>query len=93
MDYSGWAFNRDEKERRQIIADRHKIAEPILRGKIEMDKSPGYNHTRFTATVDESVLDQIDEMDVLIYADNGNLCFGGSCSRQGNTFSGSYNTD
>lgn len=92
MYYGGWAFKPDNKERRAEIGRRH--AEIIgLRDKIEMVKGPGHNHVTFTATVDESVLAGLTEMDILILADDGNLCFGGSCSRKGNVFAGSYSTD
>ena len=31
--------------------------------------------------------------EILLLMDWGNLCFGGSCSKAGNKFWGSYNTD
>lgn len=94
MNYAGWAFKPNEKELSQEIRERYAIVTEKLKGKIDLNKSPAYGHTRFTAVVDADIADDLDPMDVLIYADHGNLCFGGSCSKSSDgRFSGSYNTD
>lgn len=93
MDYAGWAFKPDEKEKRAEIQERHKKVSELLKGKVEWTHGSGYNHRTFTAVVDPSVADQVNEMDILICADSGNLCFGGTCTRKGNVFSGRYSID
>ena len=95
MNYSGYAFKPNEKEMRDEIRELAPIALNKLKGKINIEKGSSHARVSFTATVDQDISDDVTEMDVLLYADNGNLCFGGDCTRVGttNVFKGCYWTD
>lgn len=87
--YGGYAFKPNESELAAEIRKRYSELREQYGNGIEITKRHGYNRVSFTVTVPGD----ITEMDALILADDGNLCFGGSCSRNGDTFSGQYFTD
>jgi hypothetical protein len=88
MNYSGWAFKPNEKELSKEISDRYK--ELMQTVKYKISKSPQYGKTSFILEVTEG---DISEMDALIIADDGNVCFGGYCTKQAGKFYGAYFID
>lgn len=66
-----------------------------LRDKEHMSssKSPQYAHTTFSGTLISDEAKALTADEILLLMDCGNLCFGGSCSKVGTKFWGSYNTD
>lgn len=94
MNYAGWAMKPNEKENALAIRTRHKELKEKFGNRIEINKQPAYGFTRFDATVPADIADQVDEMDVLILADSGNVCFGGDCSTHADgKYSGKYFID
>jgi len=89
MIYSGYAFKPNMKELQKEISDRYK---EICDRKIVFKKRPHYSTTYFEGTLSEDQKD-LSELDILILADDGNLCFGGKCTKNGLKFSGCYHTD
>lgn len=55
--------------------------------------SPQYAHTTFSGELLSEEAQALTADEILLLMDHGNLCFGGRCSKSGNKFSGSYNTD
>lgn len=93
MNYSGHAFKEDEKELQATVSKRFKEIER-LSDDFKKEFLPSYAHTKFTMTPQTEEAKALSEFDVLIIADGGNLCFGGSCSKRSDgTFYGRYNTD
>lgn len=92
--YHGWAFGvRKGQMERDSIRTRFKELEP-MRKEFEWGGSSCYAHNKFTAKPLTEAAKALSEMDVLILADWGNLCFGGDCKKSSaGSFSGSYNTD
>ena len=91
MYIKGWAFKPNEKEMQQQYSDRYKkIANTPG---VNYSKTPCYGHNKFSGTLETEEAMALTELDLALIADHGNLCFGGSCSKSGNSFSGTYNTD
>jgi hypothetical protein len=88
----GYAFREYEKELSEYNVKRAKEIQDSG-AKIELRKTPAYGHTKFTGKLLNEEARKLTPADIAIYADHGNLCFGGSCSIHGDMFSGSYNTD
>lgn len=90
----GWAYTADEKAKSECNA---LYFEEIkhLRGKEHMNfsTSPQYAHTTFSGELLSEEAQSLTSGEILLLMDHGNLCFGGSCSKSGTKFSGSYNTD
>jgi hypothetical protein len=96
MHYGGYAYTATEKEEMDRIRKRYQeIA--IYNDQITIKKTPAYAHTKFTAIINLDATQEakaLSEWDILIIADGGNLCFGGSCTKKADgVFTGSYNTD
>lgn len=94
MNYRGYAFTEGwEEEAARIRARFDEIKH--LRGRLGIEKRPGYAHTKFSGSLPagDAEVAALSEEDLLIIADDGNLCFGGSCFRSNGEFSGRYNTD
>jgi hypothetical protein len=88
----GYAFKSYEKELQAYNSKRFKeISESGAQ--IELKKTPAYGHTKFHGKLLNDEAKKLTRADIAIYADHGNLCFGGSCSISGDSFTGSYNTD
>lgn len=88
----GFAFKPYEKELSAYNSKRYKeISESGA--EIEIRKTPAYGHTKFHGKLLNDEAKKLSRADIAIFADRGNLCFGGSCSISGDTFTGSYNTD
>jgi hypothetical protein len=60
---------------------------------ITLFKFPRYGKNDFKGTLNTEETQKLSELDIAIIADQGNLCFGGSCTKVGNTFTGCYYTD
>lgn len=89
MNIEGYAFKSDEAERMEKIQKRYReIAH--LRKKMTLNKVPRYGRTEFYGTLDTDETRQLSETDIAIIADDGNLCFGGTCTKTGNSFRGEY---
>ena len=93
MNYGGWAFSNNEKEQSNEIHDRFLKLKPLLGGDIIINRNSSYGHVDFNGKLLTEEAKSLSEMDLLILADYGNLCFGGSCSIEGDEFSGQYHTD
>ena len=91
MYIKGWAFEPNEKEMQQQYYDRYmKIKDTP--GVVITD-TPCYKHGKFSGTLETEEAQMLTELDIALIADHGSLCFGGSCSKNGNSFSGTYDTD
>ncbi|AZV02170.1 hypothetical protein Arno162_130 [Pectobacterium phage Arno162] len=92
MNYSGWAFRKDESEKRKEISERYQEIKH-LRKDFKWSVNSCYAHNKFTAEPLTDEAKNLSSFEVLILADDGNLCFGGDCSQSNGVFSGRYNTD
>jgi len=92
MNIEGYAFKKNEKELMDRNSDRYKEISHLTKD-IEITKSPAYAHCKFTGKLNSKEAMELSEFDIALIADHGNLCFGGSCTKNGPTFYGSYNTD
>lgn len=99
MIYKGYAFKENEKEQLREIRERYREIRH-LRDQIDWNIESRYAHNIFEGTWDKSSkydaeLRNLSDMDFLILADSGNLCFGGKCyvDRKKRTLRGRYNTD
>lgn len=88
----GYAFKSYEKE---LSAYNFKRYNEIVESgaQIELKKTPAYGRGMFTGKLLNDAAKSLTTADIAIYADHGNLCFGGSCKRSGDSFSGCYFTD
>lgn len=93
MEISAWAFT-DEKNQIKVQKKHSDILKKIatIEG-IEIDKISQYAKTRFKGTLETKEAKALTEYELAVYADSGNLCFGGFCKKSGNRFSGAYYTD
>lgn len=89
---AGWAFEPNERELQDKNSKRFKEIQHI-RESLELDKTPCYGHTKFSGTLKTDEAKALSEFDLALIADDGSLCFGGSCSKSDGGFSGRYNTD
>ena len=93
MHYSGYAYTETEDEQVKTITERFEDIRHLAR-EIRMARNPQYAHTDFRGQLETKEEKELTEMDVLILADSGNLCFGGCCKiNDDGTFFGHYNTD
>ena len=92
MHVAGWAFTENESEQQQAVRARYKelAAEVKEKGiKVITSSSPTYA----ARNVKGNLVEGWSPKDYLIYADNGNLCFGGHIDITSNGWSGQYYTD
>ena len=89
VNFLGWAYTDNENEKSKEIQKHYK--ETDFSDIIHIDVLPVYYHKKFKGKLKEGT--KLTALDVLIYADNGSLCFGGNCLLIGNEFSGSFSTD
>ena len=92
MYIQGWAFKENEKELGQENYKRFKEISHMY-DEITLNKSPQYGHTKFYGQLLTEEAKQLNEKDIALLADHGNLCFGGECTISGSQFTGRYNTD
>ena len=93
MHCSGYAFTEGSEEKQAKIAKRYN---EIRHAKHDLNLviTPCYAHNNFEGKVTTEEGKALTEMDILILADSGNLCFGGCCCLNGDgSFYGHYNTD
>jgi hypothetical protein len=91
MYIEGWAFKENKTEISKANYERYKEIEH-LRGELQLSKQPAYGKGNFSGVLNESTR-HLTEKDLALIADDGNLCFGGTCTISGDRFSGSYYTD
>lgn len=92
--YISWAYTADEKAKAESNAQYFEQLKH-LRGEEHMSFStfPQYAHTTFSGELLSEEAQALTSEEILLLMDWGNLCFGGSCSKSGNKFSGRFNTD
>ena len=90
--YKGYAFTEKATEEKTRISDRYKALKPVL-GFIDIKKNPKNAACDFRGSISEDCPIALSGKDILIIADNGNLCFGGVVTIVGNEFKGEYYTD
>lgn len=92
MQIQGYAFTPNEvaviRQYQQRYAEISHLAESL-----RIKKRSDYGRTSFEGELTTPEAKQLTELDLALIADNGNLCFGGSCKIQGDRFVGSYCTD
>ena len=98
MHYSGYAFEGRKGEGKQ--AEIWMIFQEIKhlnRSEEHIKWSGGKSHygrNSFSGICVSEEAKKLSDLDLLILADGGNLCFGGNCQKQKDgTFYGSYYTD
>ena len=92
--YRSWAFTADADAKSKSNAEYFEELSH-LRSKEHMSftTSPQYAHTTFSGELLSEEAQALTADEILLLMDHGSLCFGGRCSKSGNKFSGSYNTD
>jgi len=91
MYIDGWAFKPNEKELQEKNTKRFNEIKDT-KG-VEYTKESKYGHNDFKGKLTTPEALALSEFDLALIADWGNLCFGGKCTKIGNSFYGSYNTD
>lgn len=92
MNIEGHAFKANEKELASARVARYKEISGIRSG-MDMQKTSCYGKTEFRGTLKTDAAKALSEEDIALIADDGNLCFGGYCSKSGDKFSGAYFVD
>jgi hypothetical protein len=92
FEFDGYAYKSDEESLRKAIAIRYEEIFHLKR-QFKWVKTPGYAHCRFEAIAETDAARELSARDVLILADEGNLCFGGFCEQADDRFTGKYYTD
>ena len=92
--YRSWAYTADADAKSKSNAEYFEELSH-LRSKEHMSftTSTQYARTTFSGELLSEEARALTAGEILLLMDHGNLCFGGSCSKSGNKFSGSYNTD
>lgn len=90
--FGGYVHVDKPKETGKTIRARYEEIKH-LQNEIEIERTPGYAHMKFKSTPLTDAARELSARDILILADSGNLCFGGSCRKAGDHFAGRYNTD
>ena len=92
--HTSWAFAADADIRAE---HNHRYFEQIMHLRaaehIKFSSNPQYAHTTFSGELLSEEAQALTNQEILLLMDHGNLCFGGSCSKVGNKFSGRFNTD
>ncbi len=92
MNIQGHAFTKDEEEIQAKRFARYKEIQH-LRESMILEKAPQYGKTMFAGKLKSDKAKALSEEDIALIADHGNLCFGGICTKSGDTFTGCYYTD
>jgi hypothetical protein len=92
MRIRGYAFQEDEKERQKQFREQYKKIKHLGK-EITIQKQPRYGHTVFRGSLDTPEAQKLSCLEIALIADHGNLCFGGQCTKTGNTFYGLYWVD
>ena len=89
MNISGWAFTANEEALRDERYNRFK--ELSKEEKIKIDSvMPSYGRTTYKGTI---LNESLSELDILLLCDDGNTCFGGYVTKNGNNFVAAVYTD
>jgi len=92
MHIQSYAFKENEDELRDRNIKRYKEIQHL--GKtMEITRTPKYGRGVFKGVLKTDEEKALSEFDLALIADHGNLCFGGSCTKSGDAFSGHYFTD
>lgn len=86
----GYAFKPNEAELVQQRRDRVQQIKHLLPS-LKVTKNPDYGRTHFKGVLTTPETQALSEFDLAILIDS--CCFGGSCMKSGNTFSGYYFID
>lgn len=91
---AGWAMTSDHKERQQHNADELRRFNDLGVTIEDFVRSPQYGRTSFSGRV-MTHRSEVTARQLALFADHGNLCFGGTCQYNQDTghFSGSYYID
>ena len=91
MNIEGYAYTKRQDE---IAAERwHRYSEiQQFEGELQLRKDPVYGQVRFFGVLTDETR-HLSEYDLGLIADRGSMCFGGDCTKTGDTFSGCYFTD
>ena len=92
MNIQGYAFAENEQELRDSNIKRYKEIQH-LEQTLEITRTPQYGRGSFKGVLKTDEEKALSEFDLALIADRGNLCFGGNCTKSGDTFSGCYFTD
>lgn len=92
MIISGWAYTTNESEIREKYSERYQEIAHLAES-LKIKKDSQYARVKFSGVLESPEAQALSELDLALIADQGNLCFGGQCERNGDTFTGSYNTD
>ena len=86
----GYAFKSNESE---LVAQRRSRVEQIrhLLPLLEVKKNPAYGQVHFHGVLPTPETQALSEFDIAILIDS--CCFGASCAKNGDTFTGHYWTD
>jgi lipopolysaccharide assembly outer membrane protein LptD (OstA) len=91
MRIEGYAFDKNYAETRAKYLNRLREIEKTPG--VEYRKNPQYGMVKFSGRLTTPEAKALSELDLAIIADDGNLCFGGECTRVNDSFSGCYYTD
>lgn len=92
--YVSWAYTACEQEKADSNRRYFDLIKHLRKPEhIKFSISPKYAHTTFSGELLSEEAQALTNQEILLLMDYGNLCFGGSCSKVGNKFYGSYNTD
>ena len=92
MQIKGYAAASHEEETILKYPDRYQEIRHLAES-LNIKRTPEYAHTRFTGELTTPEAKALSELDLALIADRGNLCFGATCTKSNDRFSGSYNTD
>jgi hypothetical protein len=87
--FDGYAMKPNEQQLKEEIFNKYASAD--YTDVISLKKSYDYNCVKFEGSIRAG--SKLNEEELLLYANHGNLCFGGSCVRIGDKFYGSYSLD
>lgn len=88
----GYAFKSYERELMEYNRRRNKELQQMA-DEIEISIAVGYKRNSFSGRLLTDRARELSPSDIAIFADRGNLCFGGSCNKSGDRFTGCYFTD
>lgn len=92
--YGGYAYRANEEFETKRIRARYKELQPLAQYISIDNRQSVYAAVNFSGYVSDQTPVEITAEDILIFADSGNLCFGGSCElNDDGTFTGRYYTD
>lgn len=88
--YAGWSSDPEYKRLQKGVQE---AAQAVIRDKDIETINKNIKSARVSFKGRLKPGSKVTEYQLLAWADNGNLCFGGSCTIDGTDFSGYYFTD